>query len=78
MYVYAHTYVCIYVAVYIYIYIYIYVCVCVSVFHTYVFICKNKLAILVEGDLKDKFSITTTLRCREGCNSIPRIAPLYP
>ena len=33
---------------------------------------------LVEGDQKDPFSIATTLRCREGHNSIPWITPLYP
>ena len=39
---------------------------------------KVKLATLVEGDLKASFSIATTLRCRGGCYSISRIAPLYP
>ena len=37
----------------------------------------NKLATLVEGDPKAPFSIATTLRCREGRNSIPWIAQLY-
>ena len=36
------------------------------------------MATLVEGDLKASFSIATTLRCREVCYSIPRIASLYP
>ena len=38
----------------------------------------RKLAILIKGDSKAPFSIATTPRCREGCYSIPRIAPLYP
>ena len=37
-----------------------------------------KLATLVEGDPKASFSIASTTRCREGCYSFPRIAPLYP
>ena len=36
------------------------------------------LATLVEGDPKAPFSIATTTRCKEGCNSIPWIAPHYP
>ena len=43
-----------------------------------IFIVKVKLAVVVEGDQKAPFSITTTLRCRGGCYSFPRIAPLYP
>ena len=39
---------------------------------------KVKLVTLAEGNLKAHFSIATTPRCREGCYSIPRIAPLYP
>ena len=39
---------------------------------------KLKLATVVEDDLKDPFSIATTLRCREGRYSFPWIAPLYP
>ena len=39
---------------------------------------KEKLVTLVEGDPKAPFSTATTLRCREGCYSIPWIAPLYP
>ena len=35
------------------------------------------MATFVEGDLKAPFSIATTLRCRGGWYSIPRIAPLY-
>ena len=38
---------------------------------------KVELATLIEGDLKAPFSIATTLRCRRGHYSIPRIAPLY-
>ena len=37
-----------------------------------------KFATVVEGDRKAPFSIATTLRCREGRDSFPRIAPLYP
>ena len=44
----------------------------------YIYICKVKLATLVEGDPKAPFSIATTPRCRGGRNSIPWIAPLYP
>ena len=33
---------------------------------------------VVKGDQKAPFSIATTLRCRGGCYSFPRIAPLYP
>ena len=33
---------------------------------------------LVKGDPMAPFSIATTLKCRRGHNSIPRIAPLYP
>ena len=39
---------------------------------------KVKWATLVESDPKAPFPITTTLRCRAGCYTIPRIAPLYP
>ena len=39
---------------------------------------KVKLATLVEGDTKAPFSIATTPRCRGGCYSFPKIAPLYP
>ena len=39
---------------------------------------KDKLATLVEGDLKATFSIATTLRCSGGCYFIPWIASLYP
>ena len=39
---------------------------------------KEKLAALVKGDPKAPFSIATTQRCREGCNSIPWFVPLYP
>ena len=39
---------------------------------------KVNLAALVEGDPKPPFSIVTTPRCKEGRDSIPRIAPLYP
>ena len=35
------------------------------------------LATIVEGDPKAPFSIATTPWCRGGCDSIPRIAPLY-
>ena len=44
----------------------------------YMYICKVKLATIVEGDPKAPFSIATTPRCRGGRYSIPRIAPLYP
>ena len=43
----------------------------------YVYIYKL-LVTLVEGDPTAHFSIATTLRCRGGRYSIPRIAPLYP
>ena len=39
---------------------------------------KVKLATVVDGDPKALFSIATTLRCKGGCYSIPRIYPLYP
>ena len=39
---------------------------------------KVKLATLVKGDPKAPFSIATKLRCKGGCYSIPKIAPLYP
>ena len=39
---------------------------------------KVKLATVVEGNQKAPFSIATTLRCRGGHYSFPRIAPLYP
>ena len=39
---------------------------------------KVKLATFIDGDLKAPFSIATTLRCRGGRYSIPRIALLYP
>ena len=39
---------------------------------------KDKLAILVEGDPEAPFLVDTTPRCREGCSSIPWIAPFYP
>ena len=39
---------------------------------------KVKLAIVVEGDPKDRFSIATTPWCREGHNSFSWIDPLYP
>ena len=39
---------------------------------------KVKLATVVEGDQKAPFSIATTPRCKDGCYSIPWIAPLYP
>ena len=38
----------------------------------------SKLATVVEGDQKAPFSLATTPWCREGCNSYPWIAPLYP
>ena len=38
----------------------------------------NKLATLVEGDLKAPFSIATIPRCRGGRYSFPWIALLYP
>ena len=37
-----------------------------------------KWATVVEADPKAPFSVGTTPRCREGCYSFPRIAPLYP
>ena len=37
-----------------------------------------KLAIVVDGDPKDFFSIANTPRCRGGRYSFPWIAPLYP
>ena len=40
------------------------------------FLCK-RLVTLVEGDLKASLSIATSLRCRGGRYSIPRIVPLY-
>ena len=47
--------------------------------NTYIYIYKSKkLATVVEGNKNAPFSIATTLRCRGGCNSFPRIAPLYP
>ena len=36
-----------------------------------------KSSTVVEGDQMAPFSIATTLRCRGGCYSFPRIAPLY-
>ena len=39
---------------------------------------KLKLVTIVEGDPKAPFSIATTLRCRGGRYSFPRIDPLYP
>ena len=39
---------------------------------------KVKLATLVEDLPNAPFSLATTLRCREGLYSIPRIASLYP
>ena len=39
---------------------------------------KVKLVTIVEGDPKAPFSIATTPMCREGRNSFPWIAPLYP
>ena len=47
--------------IYIYIYIYIY---------------TVSWSTEVEGDSKVPFSLATTLRCRRGCDSFPRIAPL--
>ena len=37
-----------------------------------------KLAIVVEGKPKAPFSIATTPKSKEECNSFPWIAPLYP
>ena len=37
-----------------------------------------KLATVVEGNPKVRFSIATTPRCKEGRYSFPCIAPLYP
>ena len=42
-----------------------------------VYIKKEKLATLVEGDPKAPFSIATSSRSRGGRYSIPRIAPFY-
>ena len=39
---------------------------------------KSKVATIVEGDLKARFSMVTTPRCRGGRYSFPWIAPLYP
>ena len=39
---------------------------------------KVKLATIVDGNPKAPFSIATTQRCKEGHNSFPRIALLYP
>ena len=39
---------------------------------------NSKLATVVECNQKAPFSIATTLRCRGGCYSFPRIVPLYP
>ena len=39
---------------------------------------KKSCLPLVEGDQKAPFSTATTLRCRGGRYSFPRIAPLYP
>ena len=50
-------------------YIYIYI---------YIYKEKVKLATVVEVDSKAPFSIATTPRCREGHNSVPSIALLYP
>ena len=60
--------------------------VCKGVWYIYIYIysqqyidkCKVKLVTLVEGNLKAPFSIATTPRCRETCNFISFIAPLYP
>ena len=52
-------------------------CVFICIY-TYAHIYKVKLATLVEDDPKALFSIATAPRCREGCYSIPWIAPLYP
>ena len=47
--------------------------------YIYVYIIYNvyKLATLVEVDFKAPFSIASTSMCREGCFSIPWIAPFY-
>ena len=37
-----------------------------------------KLVTMVEGNVKAPFSITTTPRCREECNSFSWIALFYP
>ena len=39
---------------------------------------KVKLATIVEGDPKDPLQIAPTPISRQGRNSIPRVAPLYP
>ena len=39
---------------------------------------KGKLATVVEDDQKAPFSIATTPKCRGGCYSFSRIAPLCP
>ena len=41
-------------------------------------LCTDKKNVKLEGDPKAPFSITTTLKCREGRDSFPWIAPLYP
>ena len=46
--------------------------------YKYLYTYKVNLATLVRGDLKASFSIATTPKCREGSNTIPWIAPLYP
>ena len=38
----------------------------------------GKLGTVVEADQKAPFSIATIPRCRGGCYSFPKIAPLYP
>ena len=56
-------------------YIHVIVVIFTYKFHT---LNVKLLATLVEGVLKTPLSTATTPRCREGCYSIPWIAPLYP
>ena len=52
----------------------------VSIFYSPSQLDKSKvmLGTIDEGNLKSPISIATTLMCRRGCNSFPRIALLYP
>ena len=53
---------------------FLYLSVCQSIY----IVSKVKLVTVVEGEQKAPFLIATTLRCRGGRYSFPRISPLYP
>ena len=52
-------------------------CAYLQLFTKHIFLSRVKLSTDVVSDPKAPFSIATTLRCREGRYSIPRIALLY-